>query len=85
MMKTFYDSTVSKVGGFNLAGKMFFVNYISSIDEDITRSILIVIDEDIRQNNLQLLQVLNNVTNDSVTENDARCLASRCFDLLSEE
>ena len=42
-------------------------------------------DEDIRQNDLQLLQVLNNFPNGSITENDALCLASRSFDLLSEE
>ena len=42
-------------------------------------------DDDVRQNNLQFLQVLNNFTNVSVTENDTRCLASRCLDLLSEE
>ena len=84
-MKTFCDSTVVKVGGSDLDGKISFEDYINPIDEDVIRSTLIVMDEDIMINDLQFLQVLNNVTNGSVTENSARCLASRCFDLLPEE
>ena len=85
MMKTLYHSTVGKVGGSDLARQISFADYINPIDEDMTMSTLIVMDEDIRQNDLQFLQVLNNVTSGSVIENDVRCLASRCFDLLSEE
>ena len=52
-----------------------FPRYISPIDEENSRCTLIVIDHNIRQNDLQYLRILNNVTNGCVTNNDATCFS----------
>ena len=84
-MKICYNDAVSKTGTSDLSVKIIFPDYISPIDEENRGCPLVVMDQDIRQNHLQILRVLTNITNGCVTENDARFSASRCHDVLSEE
>ena len=73
MMKK-YDDIVGKVVTSDFIGNIAIADYTSPIDEDDSRCNVVVMDQDTMQNNLQFLHVLNNDTNECVTENDARCL-----------
>ena len=84
-MKSIFDNSNGRPDSSDNIGRIVFNDFISADHMDTSQSVIVKMDEVLRQDNEVFLKSLNNMRNGSIDDDDVDFLLSRCLDNLDEE
>ena len=84
-MKSIFDISNSRTCTSDHLGKMAFHDFITDSEDHDSMSIIVLMEEVLRQENQEFLWFLDNMRNGCLNDNDVRFIISRCYDKLSDQ
>ena len=84
-MKSLYDNNIGKPNSADHFGQLAFNELLDSDHLDTTDTIVVKMDQVLRQDDPTFLKLLNNIRFGFIDDSDVELLLSRCFDRLCPE
>ena len=84
-MKAIYDNLPGKLDSSDNFGQIAFNDFIDSDHLDSTDSVIVKMDNVLRQENRSFLKTLDNIRNGTIDDDDVEFFLSRCMDKLNTE
>ena len=84
-MKAIYDNSPGKPDSSDNFGRVAFSEFIDADHLESTDSVIVKMDNVLRQDNQSFLKTLHNLRNGSIDDDDVQFFLSRCMDKLSVE
>lgn len=85
MMKAIYDDSESRTGTSDHLGRIVVKDFTGNISSHEASSFVIMMDEVLRQSHSEFLSLLDNMRNDTISDEDVSFIISRCIDKLSNQ